>query len=206
MTTTLISLDDLKTDLGITGTDKDTELNRFASIASVAVEKHLGFPIERTTSTYSTYERDKVRSITIPFFPVHAITRLVVDGRTWLDTGSDPAIEPRAGFGFTKTGILRAPRYCHFCGDIEIDLESGFYLADDAGPPPVVRDLPIAFESAVSGIVRYMLSDRDRDPNVKTESVPGVYTVTFDGSGPRPVGLPEESKRALEPYQLRGLG
>lgn len=203
--TTLIDLDDLKTDLGIEGTSEDSLLTRLSALAGEVIEKHVGYPIERSTHIYTVTERDRLRTLTIPFYPVHAVTKVTVDGVVWIDE-DDPDIETPADWRFTQWGALYAPGYRRFCGEIEVELESGYYLADDAGPPAVTRDLPLAFELASAEIVKDVRAERLREPGVKSEQIPGVMSVTYERAIRGMGELPDTATRFLAPYRAVRVG
>lgn len=204
----LISLADLKIDLGIDAADTsaDSFLQRHITAASEAVEKIIGYPLERATRTYTRRldQIQRARAISIPFLPLHDVTKITVDGNVWHEPGAATPIELGRGYGFTAWGTIQAPYGRAWFGEVAIEFESGYYLADDAGPPSVTRDLPAAFERAVSEIIRPLYHGRDRDPTIKSESVPGVWAATFGepGGAGGSVQVPAAAWSILSPYRL----
>jgi hypothetical protein len=196
----LVSLADLKLDLGVADATHDALLDRLNEIASAEVLDIVGYPVERAVRVHADYVATPARAISIPFAPLHDVTKLVVDGVTWLDTGE--GVEAEKGFGFTPWGVIRAPYGKRFFREIEITIESGYYLADDEGPPAVTRDLPLAFERAVAEIIRPRFHAVERDPSVRAEAVPGVYSVTFADGGGGSLKAPPSAYDALAPYRL----
>lgn len=203
----LITLENLKLDLGVARTDSDAVLDRLNDRASAEIEAVVGYPIERASRTHTvevprTLPQYRPDWIMIPFIPLLDVTKLTVDGVVWFDKGATVPVDPEPGFRFEEWGKIYAPDGRDFRGLVEIEFESGWQITEDAGPPLVPRDIPIAFETAVAEIVRGRFHSIDADPNVKSESVPGVYSVTFGSDNPSAVAVPASVYSVLAPYRL----
>lgn len=197
----LVSIDDVKLDLGIADGDRDALIGRLVTRASAEVAQVVGYPIPRATREHVEAVRHPSRRLLVPFLPLHDVRAVTVDGVTWFDLDAAEPSQPAAGFSFTEWGQIEAPDGCHFRGRVEVRLVSGYRLAD-TGTPGEERDLPVAFEAAVAEIVRQRLNSVGRDDNVRAESVPGVYSVTFGSDTPSAVGVPPSVWQMLAPYRL----
>jgi hypothetical protein len=195
----LISLDNLKLDLGVADNERDALLERLNDKASAEVEAVVGYPIERAVRTHKEHVSRASTQLLIPFLPLHAVTKITVAGEVWFDLNADPAIEPGNGFGFTQWGTVLAPYGCAFAGDVELELESGFRLENTLEHD---RDVPLAFENAVGEIVKQRLHAIGRDPNIRTESVPGVFSVTFGNETASATGVSPLVWQMLAPYRI----
>jgi hypothetical protein len=187
----LTTLENLKLDLGIEGTDEDAFLDRAILIASAQVASVVGYEIEREARTIRLHSVEAAAFVMVDALPLHAVTKVTVEGEVWLD--DDFRIDAGTGFAFTPWGVIRAPYGKAFVGEIEIKLESG-YILDDPD-----RDLPLAFESAVAEIVKLRRFAKDRDPSVQSESVPGVHSVTYIQGNTDTV--PKSAFDLLDPYR-----
>lgn len=192
----LITLENLKLDLGVTGADQDATLERLNEKASAEVEEFVGYPIARAARTHVVRLREPSGYCLIPFVALQSVAKITVEGDVWLDTAATPPIDPGKGFGFTSWGTIRAPYGRAFVGEVEIAFTSG-YLLEGAG-----RDLPLAFENAVAEIVKQRLHAIGRDPNIRAEAVPGVYSVTFGGDTPSATGVSTLVEQLLAPHRL----
>lgn len=196
------SLDNVKIDLGITDTSLDASLTRWITAAEASIAEYLGYPLELGYREHSTFIRLPKTEITVPFYPLKDVTKIVVDGETWLD--QENSIEAGDGYHFETYGEIYAPYGCYFCGQVDIELSSGFDVSGSC------RDLPYSIEMAVSWIVSGWKSKSERDPNVKAEAIPGVYSVQFDttltGSGNSIMGgVGQTLGEILEPFRIMGV-
>lgn len=180
----IVDLATLKLDMRLEGSAEDALLERLLAQASAAVVEHLGYPVERAARTYAREIAAPARAFGLPFMPVHEITALAVDGAEW----------PAADYAVTIGGMVRARNARWFFGEVVVSFVSGWRLEADGDTP---RDLPSTIEAAVVGLVRTAYHEGKRDPSLRSESVPGVYSASFvaGGAGAHALGM-------LEPYRL----
>ena len=78
----IVTLEELKTALGITGTDQDTLLTRSLTLANALIAAYIGFDLSDTTKQRSyTLIMDNGRGhIKLPVFPVIELVSLTADG------------------------------------------------------------------------------------------------------------------------------
>lgn len=129
--------------------------------------------------------------------PVIAITGI---------TENDTAVDPSDFELFATTGVVRrlssALVAAWPCTIIVITYQAGWKLPNDSG-----RNLPADIEQAVITAVQARWNSRKRDPNVKSENIPGVRQVDyfFGTPGVDDGPLPLEAASMLRPYRNMSL-
>jgi hypothetical protein len=123
--------------------------------------------------------------------PVTSIASIVQDG-----TALDPSEYEVDGAGILKH--LAADRPTDWNGNkIVATYTAGFLLPGQSG-----RNLHIAIESATIGLVKAAYGARDRDPNIKSENIPGLIETNYFFRSPEPgAPLPEEIAQKLNKFR-----
>jgi hypothetical protein len=187
----------VKTELGITGTDNDAQIDTNIHQASALIAGHVGRDLaeDQRTDHFRIDGRDAIDVLRLSHWPVSSIDAIteagialdeydyeldILTGRMWrLDAAGD-RIEWTAG-------------------KITVQHTSGYAL---------LTNLPHDLERACIEQVKAVFSGRQRDPTLKSESVPDVYQASYALAGGDFIGtsgLLKSVEGALVPYRKPGL-
>ncbi|MBN9007244.1 MAG: hypothetical protein J0H40_17740 [Rhizobiales bacterium] len=175
--TALVTLDRVKLELGLTGTDanRDTVLQAKIDEASEDIEAALGFRVVRETAveTFWHEQYDSVPDrLALDRIPIASIASVVVDGGDPL-SNSLYRFDPKTGELFAlDTGGYPIPWF--FCKSVVVTYDGGYIL-----PGASNSDLPAAIEGACIDLVSSYWSAKGRDPTVKSEEIPGVISTQY---------------------------
>jgi hypothetical protein len=191
----LTVLETVKTELGITGSENDVKLSDLICTASDIITDYCKRQFaEETVSEVFLPERgwrtgECVDCLVLARNPVSDIISVTDNSSALVATDFDLDAD---------TGILyRVAGGSHYVwnmiGQIEVVYTGGYALLDG---------LPRSIERAAVLLVKDMFSAQGRDPRVKSESTPGIYTVDYWVGSVGPAGeLPPDITALLGPYR-----
>lgn len=196
-TTKLTTLARIKQELGITDSGSDTILGEMIAQASAAIASHLGRTIARETIAETWRPVAARDNIIVTRAPIVSITSIVEAGATL--TGADYEADKDAGIIYRLSSDARVQWPA---SKTVITYVCGWLLPDEAG-----RTLPEDIERACIETVKGRYLARTRDPSIKSESVPGVFSVTYssDDASTSQHALPPMAAAMLQPYLRLGV-
>jgi len=162
----LTTLTTAKEELGITSAEQDNKLTRWIHEASEIVADYCGrvFALERVKETF-LLDQPTEGGLRLSRYPVSLVHTLTVDGAELAIT--DWLADELGGIVFRLSGNTRA----QWGGKkVEVEYSAGFDLLDG---------LPRAIERATLSLLRYRNSASSRDPAIRSESLSGVYDVSY---------------------------
>jgi hypothetical protein len=187
----LVSLDDLKAELGITNNDKDDLLGDLLDQTSAAIESYLGrrLPVETVTEV--------MRDDEIPYddqpvwlrrYPVSSITSIVADGETLQVSeydfdGDDGSVWHVDGDGDADAwGAIRK---------LTITYTAGY------------STIPADIQRATLDFSKSKYYSQLRDPSMRSEEIPGVIKQEFwvGQVGTEMNGIPSIIASSLDTYR-----
>lgn len=189
----LTVLANVKTELGITTTSEDVNLETWIDQASGVITGSCNRVFGKETVTESFRNRVQFlepEKIVLQRTPVTLITSVVENGITLVeDTDFEVDYE---------TGILT-----RLCGDYESRWCFRTLVVTYAAGYELLGELPIAIEKATIILVKQFRSAASRDPLLKSEEIPGVLSQTFwvGGTGDKSNGIPHEVETLIAPYR-----
>jgi hypothetical protein len=202
----LTTLENLKTDLGITDNAQDEKLNRLIDRTSAMVAKYIGVPeaadgsatlaMETLVETFyeSPWFRGCRRSLILARRPVVDVISVVAAGAT-IDL-DDVEIDKNAGM-IRRIGNIATPNYNTTPGSrTVVTYKAGWTL-------PGVADytLPPDIEGAVIGLVRSARFAAARDPTIKAEWTTDVERLEYwVGQIGQNGAFPPDIASVLDPY------
>jgi uncharacterized phiE125 gp8 family phage protein len=188
----LATLEAVKADLQIVGSDDDDYLGELIDQASAAIETYCGrvFATERVRETID--QAAGTESLMVSRFPVGEIHTASIAGT---DTDVDTLEIDDGGFLYRTTDGRRTSWPL---GRSIIEYDAGYALPGDAEPT-----LPEDITRAAILLVRHAYFGRGRDPSIRTEESTGVGSTTYGLAG---IGngntLPPEVQGLLSRYQI----
>jgi hypothetical protein len=204
----LVALAVVKDELGITDAATDTRLTRWIREASATIEGEIGRPLraEIVQETFRAHHRNHHNdwpcadwsyrlnpptgaSLLLVRYPIVAIDSIVEDGST-LDADTDYEIDDRAGILYRLSGTVRIPWY----GQTIVVRYTGGWDTLDAVEPDM--------QTACLYLLRHRLVNTQRDPLLRTVSIPGVIEQQYwlGAPGDR-AGLPDDVERLISRYR-----
>lgn len=180
--TALVSLADVKARLGITDTSEDTVLTALIQVATGAIHDFLGYDIT-SQSRSEIYSGDGRKTLYPRHTPITAVSSLTVNGVAI----SAAASVNTAGYVISNQRIdLRGHDFLKGIQNIALSYTAGY------------ATVPAAVAEAAAMQVHGLFNARTVDPNVTSESVPGVYSASYrqEGAG----SLPPAAKMMLQPF------
>jgi len=197
--TQLATLDRIKQELGITGTDTDTLLSAKIDEASSDIAVRVRPSLGRQTIT-ETFYRDSRPSeperLFLRRWPVVSIVSVTIDGAETLDT-AHYRFDPEIGvvYRLTESGY---PRRWWCRKSIAIEYVAGYLLPADDG-----RDLPASLEAACIDLVASYWASRGRDPALRSESIDGVASFSYwVGAIGQSGDLPPSVMAKIKPFMV----
>lgn len=207
--TGLVTLDSVKAYLGINGTDQDQILSGLISSASASCISYLQRPLALQEYRERIRVRGRMAAINLSIGPIATIRSMSVGGRqiTALDELSVDRQSARI------EDVLPAPATCgfpHHGYDVEVIYLAGFLLPYQNDPektdtdllPMVVTPLPDDVAGGCLGTIQLMRCGQGRDPLLKTESVQGVGSTTWQTMDPSVGALSPDAVAALDRLSL----
>lgn len=197
--TALTTLDTAKADLGVNVPFDDDKLQRKIDAASGAIWRHLNrFPGRATVRETFRLDGEHAEALLLARGPNIAIASVTVDG-TELDADE---YEVDDGAGLLYRLADGGGTWCWLaCRSVVVEYSGGWLLPDEDG-----RDLPAEIEDACLIAVRALWSGLDRDPMLRSEQVPEVYSVSYWSSSAagNSSGLPGEAAEKLAAWVRYG--
>src|SRR5262245_46241075 len=190
----LTVLQTVKAELGITTDEKDAVLEGLISQASDIVAAYCDRVFARETVTEHFWpERrswyENWDALVLSRTPIEEIISVTHDNSI-LTTG-DYEVDTNAGILYRMTALSVFDWCVHT--SVEVQYTGGYLLLDD---------LPRGVERATILLVKDYFYSGQRDPRIKTESVPSIYSVDYWIGATGPAGeLPPDVVALLEPYR-----
>lgn len=174
--TDLVTLATVKEDLEIQpgNTSSDAVLTRYIRYASQAIQQYCNrlFAIETIKdefffdpSTWPPKTRHNVVGLTLSKHPVTTVASVIENGQALSGT-SDYRIDKDSGLltRLSPDGLT----FRDFSGwPVSVQYEAGF------------ESIPVDVEDACLRMIRARFISRSRDPNIRSESIPGVRDVSY---------------------------
>lgn len=177
VTRDLITLENLRIDLGTAASADDEFLNRAISRASAAAETYCGrvFAVETIADTFAA----TCGPLWLSRAPVIEVTSVVRDETTL--TADDYVLD-------ADTGRLRLTS--GYGSEIIVTYEAGY------------ATIPLEIQGAVGEIVKALQFNRTRDPLLRSENIlSGLYAYTLFDQGSSPAGTAQQVSNMLDAYR-----
>lgn len=190
--------------LGITNADDQKKLPRLIAAATNAIETALGYKLKQETITEAVAGSDG-HLLQLSRCPVASVTSVSFDGVA-LDADDYSIHSADAGLLWIQGGAidtsalmqnLSASPYAHSGEKLySVTYTAGYVMAGSA-----TRTLPHILEDAGLDLVRAYLN-APSNPNIKSEDVPDVYSVTyFDRTAGESGSLPASVMDKINPFR-----
>lgn len=205
----LVRIDILKTLLGITTTAEDPYLSLVISQVSAAAANYCNrvFPVETVEDSFwpqrRGYWREPRRAASpviltrYPVVTVHSVTETI--------GGVEPGVLT-ADVDYKLNAINGELLRLDFLGYPTSWVADGIVVNYDGG----YTTTPVDLTMAVVGWIKGIRAAQTRDPNLKSETVPGVYSASYSqvagSSGGAPFGIPPEVAGVLDAYNVSLVG
>jgi hypothetical protein len=190
----LTVLDAVKLELGITGSESDVKIEALICTASDIVAAYCDRVFARETVT-EIFFPDRHRwyeywdTLVLARTPVEEIISVTHDSAVLTTTDYD--VDQQTGLLYRLSSLSPFDWVCH--SSIEVQYTGGYLLLDD---------LPRGVERAAVLLCKEYFFQGSRDPRIKTESVPSVFSVDYWIGSTGPAGeLPPDVVALLEPYR-----
>lgn len=192
--TALTTLERVKMELGITGTDYDDLLTAKISEASSDIEAVLGYRVARETVSEMFWDLEETLDyVLLDRVPVSSVTTVTLDDEVQETTyyrldGKTGALYALDGNGYQSAWIVGKSLVVAYIG--------GYLLPGQAG-----RDLPPAIEAGAVDLVSMFWLARGRDPSLRAEQVDGVGRAEYwVGSVGAEGALPTSVLQKISPF------
>ena len=202
----LTQLSTVKTLMGLSDTTQDAKLNLLIPSASAAAENFCNRTFARDALSEKfqlnfdgiPWQAQQPKSIQLRRFPVvpaaGPIVLTLTENGTVLDPASDFEIDYDVG-QITRLDAAGYPRSWP-TGQLTVVYTAGYLLPADGG-----RNLPQEIEDAVIDITRARFNAINRDPALKSVSVPDVATETYFSGADMVEGISDYAKALLDNYR-----
>lgn len=206
----LVSLGAAKAYLGIEGDSQDDTVTRLIAEASERIQSYLGRPLVLQVYRQRIALHGRMPGINLSRGPVTEIQSLSLNGRPW-GSGIDEIDVDRAMARIMATAFYPAHRIDGPGGAVaDIVYAAGYLLPGQGAPattdgailPQKLLTIPDAIAGACFSAMQMLYSAQGRDPTLKTESVQGVGSTTWQAIGPDSGGLPPDAAATLDRYPL----
>lgn len=204
------SLDVLKSQLGITGSDQDAALTSVLVQASALVDSYCGRAL--ACADYSETIRlrawDAPRALILSRRPVVAVTGLMIGDADMLDDDAiDLDLDADAGLLYPPLGsVTWGPCACDH--RITVIYRAGYIVADgqqdDGAVIPATLPPEITFATLSAARALYHAPGRG-DPMIRSESAQGVGSVSYLDPDAVTGGLPPDAAAALARFRRAGI-
>ena len=217
----LTTVDTVKDDLGITGTEFDSYIERQINVYSEKIEKYCKRRFKKQEYT-EKYEGNNTLRLSLKNYPILSVSALTIDTEIvdvndviisknqtniyYGETSSNfsgkynplgfPKNALRAGISYTETNNILL--------DTEVTYTAGYVLPKDDGLPDP-RTLPFDLEQACIDMVSYAKNNRTNPQGVKSRKLLSG-SITFGENIPsKDSGLLPSVEGTLIPYIRRGI-
>lgn len=191
----LTVLETVKAELNITTDDHDEVLEGLICQASGIVADYCDrvFAQETVTESFWPERRSWYEywdSLVLSRTPISEIISVTHDN--FVLTTEDYEVDTKAGILYRMTTPFTVFDW-HVHSAVEVQYTGGYLLLDD---------LPYGIEKATILLVKDYHFQRNRDPRIKTESTPSIYSVDYWVGSTGPAGeLPPDVVALLTPYR-----
>ncbi|MFA7279811.1 MAG: phage head-tail connector protein [Sterolibacterium sp.] len=181
----LVTLVNLKADLGITVSTEDDYLTRQIAAASQEIATYCGRVFKSETVVETLHVSEYHEILMLARYPVTAITSVTIDGVT--QTSGTYQVDANSGFLSRKDddGYL-------------ISWEPGIVVVSYVGG---YSTIPSDLEQACVSLVKSRRFARERDPVLRSEKIPEVGDFAYWVSGPGDGSLPPGVSGVLDNYR-----
>jgi len=201
--TALTTLETVKSVLGISGATDDVYLTLAIGQASAVISTYCNrvFALETVEDairpamdSYPWNVPGGLSPVQLSRWPVTAISSVTEDG-VILIPGTDYEVDRVQGqvWRLDLNGNLIAWHTVRV-----VAVYSGGYVL----PPSVSRTLPVDLELAAIDLVKAQYMARTRDPLLKGEAVPGIYSAQYDLNSNAGSGLPDSIVGLIDNYRV----
>jgi hypothetical protein len=202
----LTTVAEVKTALGISGSDDDSLIERLINAASDRVERYCGRHFERDDAAEETIAGYGQHELRVLRTPINSITSITYDDgeidTTYVTFDANAGLIFRAGgwawTAHSTSDIVPAPIPLSERRLYVVTFSGGYVLPKDDGDP--ARDLPYDLEQAVIDLVSSDYLSRTRDLSVKSERLLS-YSVSYHGESESD-GMPASVRSVLERYRV----
>lgn len=191
----LVSLANLKLEMGISGTAEDTLLTRYLDQATERVEAIVRYALEDDERVHEVYLDRPTRRVMLPSLAVTAIASVTEDEVVRASTAYT-VLSNHPGILFAADGQT------WFSGRVIVTYQSGYTWPDN---DEEAGNVPAVIQAATILLARSMYSSRSRDAGLRSESVPGVYSWTA-GEGGSADAAERSARYLLGPHVLPVIG
>lgn len=183
----LVTLDDLKADLGIIVDTDDDFLTRAIGKASSAAAQYCGrvFPAETVEEVFDLCGKtsDTLLASRTPIVEITSITQ----GDTVLTAGDDYRYDAKSGIIYRVGGRWSGD-------DIAVTYAGGF------------DPIPLDLQGAAIDMVKALQFNRSRDPLLRSENIlSGLYAYTLFDPSTAAAGTPQQVSAALDAYRVLAI-
>lgn len=194
----LTTVDALKAELSISGSDQDTALAALISQASAAIESYCNRQFADRTVTDTFRNRTRREALILSVIPVTAVPSVTESG-TVLETTDYELESAKSGLLLRLDGNDNLS--CWPAAKVVVEYNAGYILPGNDG-----ADLPADIERACLDMCVRSYHGTGRDVTLTSEEVPGVIKQTFaTGSSAAVSVLAEDIECRLNPYRLIAL-
>jgi len=195
----ITTLSQVKLHLGIDTDDLNTYLGEVIKMVSAQIEAYLNYPLGQRTIT-ETLPSDASHHLRLSFWPIVSVEHVKYDGTT-VATTDYTLQEPEKGLIYNDEGWIYTGQEFTY----EVKYVHGYVLPSFTSG---TRDLPYDLEMAAIAAIKEAYYSRNVNPNIKSEAVQGVYSVSYANGGGGSVaggggvgGLPAETTQTLNRYR-----
>lgn len=191
-------------ELGITDETTQNLIPDLIAEATESIEKELGFPIKKATITETLAGYNVGNILRLRRSPIISVTSVSFDGVA-LPTTDYSIHDADNGLIYLDGGVQSTERSCGNLSNTPAPgsaekLYSVVYVAGWILPGVAGRTLPRPIERVAIELVRLQLN-MPSNPNVKSESVDGVYSVTYLDRMSAEGAIPSNLAAMLAPYK-----
>ena len=188
----LTTLDAVKRDLDITGTEEDAALADLIAQASASLSSWIGRPLVRETVRQTWRLNQRLPALTLDRVPVAGITSVMVKGVTVSPEAVECDNEAGVAYSLDNIGFYQPWP----AGVITITYAGGWIPPGADG-----RDLPADIEAACIALVRRAYHQKGRDPALKGLD---VGSIKLDWLVPGGDPMPAEVVPVVDRYRIFG--
>lgn len=188
MTESLITLTQAKTRLGVTDTSEDSTIRAMSKAATSQVIAYLDYDPRLNEYTHR-FDGTNKREVFLPYKPVQGVSSVIINS----DTIPESTAYNEEGWYLRDQLVgLRGSRvFARGHYNCEVVFSAGYF------------DLPEEITESVYMALQSLYNAQTVDPNMTSESVPGVYSASYNLQAIG--GLPQSVRLILEPYRKRNL-
>lgn len=194
----LTKLETVKLHLGITDNSQDMILDELITMISNQVEVYCNRKFGKRTIK-ETLAGDGSLNLTLKHWPIRSITHVKLSDVT-VSSSLYSLQEPEKGYIFNRDGWTYTGQEFLY----EVQYEHGYVLPSFTTG---TRDLPYDLELAVVSVIKQAYYNMSNNPNIQSESVSGVYSVSYRANNLAQGGgaFPADALQVLNRYRVFNL-